>query len=1174
MKRFRIRAAVAVALVLLAASARAQPPGRRAGEPPLNISADNVSGTRGPEGDIVLLNGNVRIVRARSVITADRGRYLRTQGMLYLEQRVKLVDSTITTTCDRASYSEDQDVLRLEGNVVVTDRDVVLKAPWATYDRRLSRAELFGGVDARDLSQTMRADSALYLRDSLLLKARGSVRGQDLKNNLELNARAVDYSRRTHDAVAWGDPKLVSLEQQGPPTTIRAQILKVNTETRLAQAVDSVTVDRDTLHARADYGQFDDARNYGLLTGHPRAWDQETVITGDTLEMFTDDRHLKRVVVERNAVMDYRGSRPQTLGEASRLSGSRVDVYFTNDDIDSLVAVEKARDEYTATPRSGKTPEQNLAEGDTITVFFLKRKIDRARVEGTATGEYRFAVTAGDTAAQAEERVRYDARRIEYQVSRDKIVLDPAAHLTYRDLELNARRVEFDLNRQTLVAEGKPELVQHGDKVTGNLMTYDLESRVGNVYKAQTDYEAGLYHGDRIRKVSEKELDVMNGSYSTCNLPEPHYHFASRWMKIYLKDKLVAKPVVFYIKNVPLLALPFWVFPIKPGRHSGFLFPQFELGVNNRAGQFFRNAGYYWAPNDYMDLTVDGDYYQAEPSWVIRGEASYKLLYALDGTMNGSYARDEAFKQENWDFDADHTQELTPRSRLVARASFVSSRDYNSSNLFGRSLSQRLNRFLTSSLALSHAADWASFNGFLERRQDLDADLDLEDPDGAGPLRSKPLGTRASQTNLTESVPSLALSFPTRTAGSFGIFRGTKLEKALASMYLTLDGHFLSLHQRRAYVANRIPSEVDSTRDSVFTLGQDNNTRRGFQGNISVSDSRRAFGWLNLQPNLNGTVAVFDHDVLGHKLVPTGVWSSGVTASASFYGTFAPHLGALEAFRHVIFPNISLSYSPDFPNLLVAGPTGLRDRFESFGGIGVSGFKQFRMGLGLDQRLQVKLRRKDQVQRIDNLLSWSMASSYDFLWREHGLAHPLSPIGSSVALQPPHYLNATMNFTTDPYNQRPLRTLTYYLGLNLTSNDARRAAAPELPVDRSANQVEPFKDNWNLGLTYSYSGGYGGPTPGLASPRWASTRDANAVVSYQLSPGWSLEYSASYDLTQRQIGTQRFVINRDLHCWLATFSRTFVAGGEAEYYFRLGVKEQRDIFIERGTRTGSIGGIQ
>jgi hypothetical protein len=61
-------------------------------------------------------------------------------------------------------------------------------------------------------------------------------------------------------------------------------------------------------------------------------------------------------------------------------------------------------------------------------------------------------------------------------------------------------------------------------------------------------------------------------------------------MKIYLKDKMVAKPVVFYIRNVPLLALPFWIFPIKPAATPGFLFPQFELGINNPPASSCRNA--------------------------------------------------------------------------------------------------------------------------------------------------------------------------------------------------------------------------------------------------------------------------------------------------------------------------------------------------------------------------------------------------------------------------------------------------------------------------------------------------------------------------------------------------------------------------------------------------------
>jgi len=313
-------------------------------------------------------------------------------------------------------------------------------------------------------------------------------------------------------------------------------------------------------------------------------------------------------VVRSDATMDYQGMKVQNKGEASRLSGSRIEVFFTNEQMDSLLSIGDAKNRYRAVPRAGKTAEENTAQGDTITVHFKSGKLDRAIVRGKAQGEYHLAVAAGDTTAAKNEIVKYDAAQIEYQVPKDRIVLDSRARLFYRELQLEAKRVEFDSQSQSLVASGSPELVDRGDKVSGHLMTYDLESRQGTIYQAETAYERGLYHGERIRKVNEDELDVQAGSYSTCSLDEPHYHFQARWMKIHLKDKLIAKPVVFYIKNVPLLALPFWIFPIKPGRHSGFLLPNVEFGFNNKGGQFIRNAGYYWAPNDYMDLTVAGDY--------------------------------------------------------------------------------------------------------------------------------------------------------------------------------------------------------------------------------------------------------------------------------------------------------------------------------------------------------------------------------------------------------------------------------------------------------------------------------------------------------------------------------------------------------------------------------------
>lgn len=1143
-------------------------------DPPLQITADNMTGGRDEAGDVVMLNGNLHITRGRTLITADAGRYLRAIGMLYLDGHVRVVDSSTTVTANHASYSENDDLLQLTGDVVILDKDVVLKAPAGTYDRRSGRVDLSGGVQATDKQQRLVADAATYLRDSSVVKARGHVQGFDLQNKLELNANAIDYDRRSSEAIATGDPVLKSKDDDGKETLIRALQLRVNSSTKMAEAIDSVTVERDTLRGRADYARFDDQMQRGFLLGRPRVWDGETTVNGDTLELQSEARKLKRVVVRGHAEMDYAGQRATNRGETSRLTGNRVDAYVAGDRIDSLKAVGQARNAYGAPLQSAKTQETNVALGDTITVFFKDRKVDRARVTGNASGEYRGAVAQNDTVAIQNEIVRYDGKRIDFIVPKSQIVLEGQAHLNYRELDLTARRVEFDSEKQTLVAQGTPQLVDRGDKVNGHLMTYDLESRTGTIYQAETRYEKGLYHGERIRKAGDNILDVLNGSYSTCDLDPPHYHFSSRWMKIYLKDKLVAKPVVFYLRNIPILALPFYVFPIKPGRHSGFVFPQFEFGFNNRAGQFIRNAGYYWAPNDYMDYTLSGDYYQADPSWVLRSEANYKLLYVLEGHAQGSFARNEGLGRDDYDFNADHSQEITPRTHLIARGEFVSRREFNVSDQFGRPLAERLNRNLVSALSVSHNADWASFNFTADRRQDLDADQSLLNP-------LVPVGTFASLPSLTASAPSISFSFPTRTLGSLAIFKDTRAAKSLQATYFSFNGRFLSQIENTAFVkAHQFFTAPDSTPDSATVLGQRHTTRRALATNASMSDARRLFGWLNVTPSVSANAVVFDFDEQGHKVVPAAVWNAGVGTSATFYGTFHPPIPGLVGLRHVLFPSVSLNYSPEFPNLTFRDPadtTGaLRERFRGFGGIGVSGFKNARMNFSLDQRFQVKVKQGEKITRLDNLFSWTTSGSYNFLWKEQNQKHPLSPIGSSMRFQPPGVFAADLAWTTDPYGARPVRALSYNLSANLVSGGrTRQAQNAALPVEQTASKqeiapAEEFRESWSLGLAYSYSGGY----PSETITNWSSARTANGVLRYKLTPNWSGGYSASYDVTNHNVVTQRFELTRLLHCWQASFTRSFSLGGEAEYYFRIGIVDQREIYLERGTRVQSLGGIQ
>jgi hypothetical protein len=259
----------------------------------------------------------------------------------------------------------------------------------------------------------------------------------------------------------------------------------------------------------------------------------------------------------------------------------------------------------------------------------------------------------------------------------------------------------------------------------------------------------------------------------------------------------------------------------------------------------------------------------------------------------------------------------------------------------------------------------------------------------------------------------------------------------------------------------------------------------------------------------------------------------------------------------VVTPSASYSFSP---------PAG-RDRFNDFGGFAVGGSKQSFLNFGLDQRLQAKLRQGDKITVLDNLLLLGVRGSYNFLWREQRLKHPLSNLGWSLLLQPPGVLNGNAGWTMDVYAPRPIRNFNYNVSLNLSS--ARiRGVPPALPVDQGTPAPPGFRDDWSAALAYSYAGGR------LTSDRWSSSQTMNAVLQYQFSPGWGLDYSTSLDLSHRQALTQRFGISRDLHCWVATFSRVFTVGGEAEYYFRIGIKEQREVYAERGTRSGSFGGIQ
>jgi lipopolysaccharide assembly outer membrane protein LptD (OstA) len=217
-----------------------------------------------------------------------------------------------------------------------------------------------------------------------------------------------------------------------------------------------------------------------------------------------------------------------------------------------------------------------------------------------------------------ESKIVYDADIVSLSRSKNKIYLSGNAKVKYENMTLTAAKIVVDQNENFLFAEGivdtvdslgnpiykdTPVFTEQGEEpMYGNTLQYDFKTKRGKIVYGKTQMSPGYYRGQDIYKISEKTLLVSDGYFTSCEyIDNPHFYFRSDKMRVVVKDKVVAKPVYFYIADVPLGVIPFGVFPNKKGRRSGILIPSY--GESAYGGRFLKNIGYYWAPNDYIDAT-------------------------------------------------------------------------------------------------------------------------------------------------------------------------------------------------------------------------------------------------------------------------------------------------------------------------------------------------------------------------------------------------------------------------------------------------------------------------------------------------------------------------------------------------------------------------------------------
>ncbi len=743
----------------------------------------------------------------------------------------------------------------------------------------------------------------------------------------------------------------------------------------------------------------------------------------------------------------------------------------------------------------------------------------------------------------------------------------------------------FKLKRQL------PELVDGKEKYLGDVMKYNFKTKKGYITYASTVNQEASYSGVKIKKLDEKNYFVEGGFYTTCDHILPHYGFKCTEMKVIPDDQLIGKWIWLTFGGVPFpVPLPFAVIPLEKGRRSGLLTPAF--GSRTGYGRYLSRFGYYWAINDYLDLTLTGDYY-TRGGFGLNGSFRYVKRYDFTGYLEAGYSNlnqgestdPDRTDEKNWRLRWVHNQPLTPDSRIDANIEFLSS-DYIRQN------SSNYNDLLRNNIY----SNVAFFQNFESLGASLSASYSREQELQSG--------------NISEVLPGISF-----TKSVFYPFRSDEIKSDEAwyeKLGISYSGQFQNNRRSTGGVLD---------------------VRGGIRHSISLSLSPR-IGYINITPNVSyqelwyskqiertsvyvpagssaDMINSYNYSIMAANGVKDSIVTNdverlgfvrtfrvGLSATTKLYGIFPVNTFGISSLRHTLIPTLSYDFQPDFSAdgwgyfgsyIDATGKSVKYNRFEReiFGGASTG--EQQNMRLGISNIFEIKtkpdLNDTTSKEKKIQLLNLNAGISYNFAADSLRLSNLFLDYRTQVL----DFLSLSGSAVFSPYvwdaNGREMNKLLVNEGEGfLRMRNFNFSASMTLIADRSKEtgskdtsqveqkvfyqnrnyqglyaEVDPdFSIPWSLNVSFNYNENRVTPIQVL---KYTTLR---ADLNFNLTKYWKFSLSGSYDFEQKDFAAPQIVISRDLHCWIMNFVWNPV-GTYTGYRFEIKVKapQLQDLKLEK-----------
>lgn len=809
-----------------------------------------------------------------------------------------------------------------------------------------------------------------------------------------------------------------------------------------------------------------------------------------------------------------------------------------------------------------------------------------------------------------KDTVHYEADNIAYDADGRVLQLTGHAKVRYQNMNLFADTIVYTIDDNLFTAMGKPSLVEDADTTIGDFMVYNIKTKRGRVRTATTHIQGAYFTGQRILKTKENELYVAQGEYTTCAYPdEPHFFFYGERIRLKPNDKIISKPVVLNIGNAPVLALPYFIFPVEHNRKSGLLTPVW--GGNPAGGGYIDNLGYYWTPNDYFDLTSSFRVREFS-EYIAQASSRYVVRNLLDGGFSANYTFNSDFRNSSrqWSLDYSHTQKITPDglTTLAGRGNLVSTKNFYSN--YSLETSQLSEQLLTSNMALSKQFQDIKANGSLVWAQThnlRDGHLTSDMPSVNFNLSQRPLIPLPDQNDDLFSSSQTAdttshwynsiywgyggQGIVKRDAYTDSDKKGFLKPGAANSIsisapqklfnYITITPNAsANLTTFYGYIDTAVKHYDSAYTDTTYTVKVLSDTAK-YPGYHTVSktdtilagqpDSIHVIKARSLQP---ARYAV--HDTFNNTLTNVAGWRTGVSLSTNLYGTFPIRLLNFLGMRHTLSPSVSYDFVPNhdldkmfYPIGISPEPSHKRSQNISFSLGNLFEGKLAESAASSTLSGSPKTPAEKSKEKKFTILRADVRSSYNFEATER----KWGDLSFSASTGSTYGVSFSSSFWM--YDNAGKQTLPLLSNYSITPKTPYFSAHGKLwDGDRllldSLRKVDPLRDinagpqTWNIAINPSFSFSASRSKPGeIMVP--VKHFNLNASADFGLTRNWKFSWNGNYSPELNQMVGNSINISCDLECWELRLHEDMGALNP-NFYFIISVKKIPEIKWEQRSR--------